>query len=191
MSRLVTHAAERERELARAHSQRLKQAARSLPGESVSRGFAGRGALEGYPSHYTSLMISRWMNRSKIWHNIPFAILIKYVYFVFELTHKSMAAILKIFLISQFGSELVKLYFMIHYISTHWMKFGSDFFHFAKEELCLMVNFFCSEPLFRFVYNRPLTPRVRRPRPVDWLKKSSNWWMHSSCHFIVLHSDSI
>ena len=35
--------------------QRLKQAARSLPGESVSRGFAGRGALEGYPSHYTSL----------------------------------------------------------------------------------------------------------------------------------------
>ena len=28
----------------------------SLPGESVSRGFADRGALEGYPSHYTSLM---------------------------------------------------------------------------------------------------------------------------------------
>ena len=55
MSRLVTQAAERERELARARSQRLKQAARSLPGESVSRGFAGRGALEGYPSHYTSL----------------------------------------------------------------------------------------------------------------------------------------
>ena len=57
MSRLVTQAAERERELARARSQRLKQAARSLPGESVSRGFAGRGALEGYPSHYTSLLI--------------------------------------------------------------------------------------------------------------------------------------
>ena len=56
MSRLVTQAAERERELARACSQRLKQAARSLPGESVSRGFAGRGALEGYPSHYTSLV---------------------------------------------------------------------------------------------------------------------------------------
>ena len=56
MSRLVTQAAERERELARARSQRLKQAARSLPGESVSRGFAGRGALEGYPSHYTSLV---------------------------------------------------------------------------------------------------------------------------------------
>ena len=55
MSRLVTQAFERERELARARSQRLKQAARSLPGESVSRGFAGRGALEGYPSHYTSL----------------------------------------------------------------------------------------------------------------------------------------
>ena len=56
MSRLVTQAAERERELAKARSQRLKQAARSLPGESVSRGFAGRGALEGYPSHYTSLV---------------------------------------------------------------------------------------------------------------------------------------
>ena len=50
----VTQAAERERELARARSQRLKQAARSLPGESVSRGSTGRGALEGYPSHYTS-----------------------------------------------------------------------------------------------------------------------------------------
>ena len=48
-------AAEREGELARARSQRLKQAARSLPGEPVSRGFVGRGALEGYPSHYTSL----------------------------------------------------------------------------------------------------------------------------------------
>ena len=58
MSRLVTQAAERERELARARSQWLKQAARSLPGESVSRGFAGRGTLEGYPSHYTSLDIS-------------------------------------------------------------------------------------------------------------------------------------
>ena len=56
LSRLVTQAAERERELARARSQRLKQAARSLPSESVSRGFAGRGALEGYPSHYTSLV---------------------------------------------------------------------------------------------------------------------------------------
>ena len=57
MSRPVTQAAERERELARARSQRLKQAAQSLPGEPVSRGFAGRGALEGYPSHYTSLFI--------------------------------------------------------------------------------------------------------------------------------------
>ena len=56
MSRLVMQAFERERELARARNQRLKQAARSLPGESVSRGFAGRGALEGYPSHYTSLV---------------------------------------------------------------------------------------------------------------------------------------
>ena len=55
MSRRVTQAAKRERELARAHSQRLKQATLSLPGESVSRGFADRGALEGYPSHYTSL----------------------------------------------------------------------------------------------------------------------------------------
>ena len=55
-SRLVTQAAEREWELARAHSQWLKQAAASLPGESVSRGFADRGALEGYPSHYTSLV---------------------------------------------------------------------------------------------------------------------------------------
>ena len=34
----------------------LKQATLSLPGESVSRGFADRGALEGYPSHYTSLV---------------------------------------------------------------------------------------------------------------------------------------
>ena len=59
MSRLVTQAAERERELARARSQRLKQAARSLPGESVSRGFAGRGALEGYPSHFTSLLYQK------------------------------------------------------------------------------------------------------------------------------------
>ena len=56
MSRLVTQAAKHERELARAHSQRLKQATLSLPGESVSRGFADRGALEGYPSHYTSLI---------------------------------------------------------------------------------------------------------------------------------------
>ena len=56
MSRLVTQAAKRERELARAHSQRLKQATLSLPGQSVSRGFADRGALEGYPSHYTSLV---------------------------------------------------------------------------------------------------------------------------------------
>ena len=56
MSRLVTQAAKHERELARAHSQRLKQATLSLPGESVSRGFADRGALEGYPSHYTSLL---------------------------------------------------------------------------------------------------------------------------------------
>ena len=57
MSRPVTQAAERERELARARSQRLKQAVPSLPGESVSRGFADRGALEGYPSHYTSLLL--------------------------------------------------------------------------------------------------------------------------------------
>ena len=28
----------------------------SLRGEIVSRGFAGRGASEGYPSHYTSLI---------------------------------------------------------------------------------------------------------------------------------------
>ena len=56
MSRLVTQAAKHERELARVHSQRLKQATLSLPGESVSRGFADRGALEGYPSHYTSLV---------------------------------------------------------------------------------------------------------------------------------------
>ena len=55
MSRPVTQAAECERELARARSQGLKQAAPSQPGESVSRGFADRGALEGYPSHYTSL----------------------------------------------------------------------------------------------------------------------------------------
>ena len=65
MSRLVTQAAKRERELARAHSQRLKQATLSLPGESVSRGFADRGALEGYPSHYTSLvMYTIWWNDS-------------------------------------------------------------------------------------------------------------------------------
>ena len=62
MSRLVTQAAKRERELARAHSQRLKQATLSLPGESVSRGFADRGALEGYPSHYTSLSTAnKWV----------------------------------------------------------------------------------------------------------------------------------
>ena len=59
MSRLVMQAAERERELARARSQWVKQAARSLPGESVSRWFAGRGAL-GYPSHYTSLVDTNW-----------------------------------------------------------------------------------------------------------------------------------
>ena len=56
MSCPVTQAAERERELVKARSQRLKQAALSLPGKSVSRGFADRGALEGYPSHYTSLV---------------------------------------------------------------------------------------------------------------------------------------
>ena len=70
MSRPVTQAAERERELARARSQRLNQAAPSLPGKSVSRGFADRGALEGYPSHYTSLHIwfdiLRILRRSKL-----------------------------------------------------------------------------------------------------------------------------
>ena len=69
MSRLVTQAAKRERELARAHSQRLKQATLSLPGESVSRGFADRGALEGYPSHYTSLD-----RRNKSHFDIPYRI---------------------------------------------------------------------------------------------------------------------
>ena len=63
MSRPVTQAAERERELARTRNQRLKQAAPSLPGESVSRGFADRGALEGYPSHYTSLL--KWRKSIK------------------------------------------------------------------------------------------------------------------------------
>ena len=66
MSRLVTQAAKRERELARAHSQRLKQATLSLPGESVSRGFADRGALEGYPSHYTSLLQARDRKRAQV-----------------------------------------------------------------------------------------------------------------------------
>ena len=66
MSRLVTQAAKRERELARAHSQRLKQATLSLPGESVSRGFADRGALEGYPSHYTSLLTATSSKITKI-----------------------------------------------------------------------------------------------------------------------------
>ena len=45
MSRPVMQAAERERELARARSQRLNQAAPSLPGESVSRGFADRDTI--------------------------------------------------------------------------------------------------------------------------------------------------
>ena len=57
MSRPVMQVAERERELTRARSQRLKQAACSLPNEPVLCGFAGRGALEGYPSHYTSLVL--------------------------------------------------------------------------------------------------------------------------------------
>ena len=84
MSRLVTQAAKHERELARAHSQRLKQATLSLPGESVSRGFADRGALEGYPSHYTSLvrcmfaftnLIPIWISNhvsSKVWDEITY-----------------------------------------------------------------------------------------------------------------------
>ena len=68
MSRLVTQAAE----LVRARSQRLKQAARSLPGEPVSRGFAGRGALEGYPSHYTSLLsVSRLPHSTVACNNLP------------------------------------------------------------------------------------------------------------------------
>ena len=67
MSRLVTQAAKHERELARAHSQRLKQATLSLPGESISRGFADRGALEGYPSHYTSLVTSILIMSFLIW----------------------------------------------------------------------------------------------------------------------------
>ena len=76
MSRPVTQAAERERELARACSQRLKQAAPSLPGESVSRGFADRGDLEGYPSHYTSLdellsYIGAFMLDVTLTHHIP------------------------------------------------------------------------------------------------------------------------
>ena len=62
MSHPVTQAAERERELMRARSQPLKQTAGSLPGEPVLRGFAGRDALEGYPSHYTSLRESRVIN---------------------------------------------------------------------------------------------------------------------------------
>ena len=81
MSRLVTQAAKRERELARAHSQRLKQATLSLPGESVSRGFADRGALEGYPSHYTSLIsckIFSWIRSTKLKiHAIEFCDFIK------------------------------------------------------------------------------------------------------------------
>ena len=56
-----------------------------------------------------------------------------------------------------------------------WTEGQKWFFHLANETLCLIVYFFCSEPLFRFVYNRPLTPRVRRSWPVNWLKKSSNW----------------
>ena len=113
------------------------------------------------------------MNRSKFWHYIPVTILIKYSYFVFELRLVSMAAILKIFLISQFGSELLKLYFIIHYISYYQpIEWSLEvIFHFVKEKLCLMVYFFCIEPLFRFVYNRPLTPQVRRPQTVNWLKK--------------------
>ena len=67
MSRPVTQAAERERELARARSQRLKQAVPSLAGESVSRGFADRGALEGYPSHYTSLIEPMLQTRAAIY----------------------------------------------------------------------------------------------------------------------------
>ena len=55
MSRPVMQATEREQELARACSQRLKQASQSLPGEPVSHGFTVRGALEGHPSNYTSL----------------------------------------------------------------------------------------------------------------------------------------
>ena len=72
MSRLVTQAAKHERELARAHSQRLKQATLSLPGESVSRGFADRGALEGYPSHYTSLicLTNRKVDSINLWNCI-------------------------------------------------------------------------------------------------------------------------
>ena len=81
MSRLVTQTAKREQELARAHSQRLKQATLSLPGESVSRGFADRGALEGYPSHYTSLIlvwnaIKKWINVALVWHYFIYDILI-------------------------------------------------------------------------------------------------------------------
>ena len=68
MSRLVTQATKRERELARAHSQRLKQATLTLPGESVSRGFADRGALEGYPSHYTSL--GRCVGAKDVYQNV-------------------------------------------------------------------------------------------------------------------------
>ena len=46
----------------------LKQAAQSLPGEPVSRGFAGRGALEGYPSHFTSLVtVGVWMLHSRMY----------------------------------------------------------------------------------------------------------------------------
>ena len=77
MSRPVTQAAERERELARARSQRLKQAVPSLPGELVSRGFADRGALEGYPSHYTSL--------ARLLHNLTAWIsLVSHLYYVYS-----------------------------------------------------------------------------------------------------------
>ena len=46
-----------------------------LPGESVSRGFADRGALEGYPSHYTSLVACYrvrpdWTRLEKLWTDV-------------------------------------------------------------------------------------------------------------------------
>ena len=93
MSRLVTQAAERERELARARSQRLKQAAPSLPGESVSRGFADRGALEGYPSHYTSLVNSMFLWEHG--HHFTGDIFTDWEHFVFSTNHLEIALVLR------------------------------------------------------------------------------------------------
>ena len=122
----------------RARSQRLKQAARSLPGEPVSREFAGRGALEGYPSHYTSSLIKfeEWLIRTEYY--IVKGIWDVSVFHVSCSKHRQMGCAQKI-------CEL-----LVNNLSKQWVKVYSDYsYPFVSEsnQVTLMDTSQCHLPL--------------------------------------------